>query len=132
MAITDIEVWLGRPLPQPYRSFLAQTDDDFLASNARTLVYGTVSIVERNTTFESKTYCPGHVAIADDSGGSALVVSLDDGSIHCVDMGAMTPDCFRPIASSFEAWVKSGFPPNKSLHPTAATPGAMESQSGGG
>jgi hypothetical protein len=110
VTIEDIETWLGHPLPEPYRSFLAGTAENFLAANDRTLVYGRASIVERNETFEAQTYCPGHLAIGDDSGGSALVLSLADGSVHSVGMGAMTPDCFEPVAPSFAAWADAGFP----------------------
>lgn len=110
VSIEDVEAWLGRPLPEPYRSFLSRTADDFLAGNDRTLVYGPASVVDRNEMFESKLCCSGHVAIGDDSGGAALVLSLADGSIYSVGMGAMTPECFEPVASSFEAWADAGFP----------------------
>jgi hypothetical protein len=108
--VEDIEAWLGRTLPEPYRSFLAGMLEDFQAPNDRTLVYGRDSLVERNETFESKTYCPGHLAIGDDSGGSALVLSLGDGSVHRVGMGTMTPDCFEPMAPSFGSWADARFP----------------------
>jgi hypothetical protein len=108
--VEEIEAWLGRHLPEPYRSFLAGATEDALASNDRTLVYGCESVVERNETFESKAFCPGHVAIGDDSGGSALILSLDDGKIYSVGMGTMSPDCFEPIAPSFAAWADAGFP----------------------
>jgi hypothetical protein len=107
--IDEIETWLGRLLPEPYRQFLAGVTEDFVAGNDRTLVYGRASVVERNETLESKEYCPGHIAIGDNSGGSALVLSLDDGSVHTVDMGAMAPDCFEAVAPSFAAWAAAGF-----------------------
>lgn len=106
----EIEAWLKQPLPEPYRTFLAGTAESFLAGNDRTLVYGRNAIVERNDTYEARAYCPGHLMVGDDSGGSALVLSLDDGSIHSVGMGAMTPDCFEPVALGFAAWADVGFP----------------------
>ncbi len=36
--------------------------------------------------------------VGDDSGGAALVLSLTDGRIRSVAMGAMTPDWFEPVA----------------------------------
>lgn len=108
--VEEIEAWLGRPLPEPYRSFLAGIVEDFLAGNDRTLVYGRDSVLERNETFEAKRYCPGHLAVGDDSGGVALVLSLDDGRVHSVGMGSMTPDEFKPVALSFVAWAAAGFP----------------------
>ena len=106
----DLEASLPLPLPAPYRAFLSSTPASFLAKNDRTLVYGLDSVLERNQTFETHLYCPGHLAIGDDSGGRAIVLSLEEGSISAVDMGAMTPDSFEPIASSFSAWVDAGFP----------------------
>ena len=110
MTVEEIEAWLGRALPEPYRAFLTVTAEDFLARNDRTLVYGRDAVIERNDSYESKTYCPGCLMIGDDSGGAALVLSLADGAVHRVDMGAMTPDCFAPVAPSFTAWAEAGFP----------------------
>lgn len=109
-SLEEIETWLGRPLPEAYRTFLAATAESFLAANNGTLVYGRNDVVERNDTYQSRTYCPGHLMVGDDSGGTALVLSLADGLIHSVGMGSMTPDCFEPVASSFPAWQAAGFP----------------------
>ncbi|AWM37586.1 SMI1 / KNR4 family protein [Gemmata obscuriglobus] len=108
-SLEEVETWLGRPLPEPYRSFLAGTAVSFLAANGRTLVYGRTAVMERNDTHESRAYCPGHLMIGDNSGGVALVLSLADGQVHSVGMGAMTPDCFEPVAQSFAAWQAAGF-----------------------
>ena len=110
MTVENIEAWLGHPLPEPYRSFLAQTAEGFLAANDRTLVYGRADVVERNDTYESKEYCPGHLMVGDDSGGTALVLSLADGRVHSVGMGVMTSDDFKLVAQSFASWVEAGFP----------------------
>ena len=48
--------------------------------------------------------------VGDDSGSAALVLSLADGRIHSVGMGAMTPDCFELVAPDFTAWADAGFP----------------------
>lgn len=110
MATTEeIEAWFGQPLPEPYRSFLGGTAESFLAANGRTLVYGRSDIIERSDTHEAREYCPGHLMIGDDSGGSAFVMSLADGRIHSVGMGTMTPDCFEPVAPSFAVWADAGF-----------------------
>ena len=108
--IEEIEVWLGRPLPEPYRAFLAATPAHYLAANDRTLVYGRDCVMERNETYESRKYCPGFLMVGDDSGGTALVLSLDEGCVHSVGMGAMTRDCFEAVAPNFAAWVEAGFP----------------------
>jgi hypothetical protein len=108
--VEAIEAWLGRRLPEPYLAFLAATPTHYLAANGLTLVYGRDCIVERNDTYESRKYCPGHLMVGDDSGGLAFVLSLDDGSVHSVDMGAMTPNCLHAIAPDFAAWIDAGFP----------------------
>ena len=113
-SLAEIESWLGQPLPEPYRNFLAATALSFLAANDRTLVYGCDALVERNETYESQAYCPGHLMVGDDSGGAALVMSLADGSIHQVGLGSMTPDCFELISGSFDKWAAAGYPHGQS------------------
>ena len=108
-SLEDIEAWLGQALPEPYRSFLQRHPQSQWAADDRTLVYGRDVIVERNDTYESRQYCPGHIMVADDSGGVTFVLSLKDGSIHAVDMGAMTPDCFDAVAPGFAEWAEAGF-----------------------
>jgi len=106
--VEDIETWLGRPLPEPYRSFLAATPRHYLAGD-QTLVYGLDNLVVRNETYRSRDHCPGHLMVADDSGGSAVVLSLASGILHRVGMGAMTEDCFKPVARDFAEWASRGF-----------------------
>lgn len=107
-SVDDIEAWLGRRLPEPYRSFLTATPDEFLAGD-RTLVYGRDSVVERNETYQSREYCPGYLMVGDDSGGSAVVLSLTGGTVHRVGMGAMTEEWFESVAPGFTEWVSRGF-----------------------
>ncbi|MGL6075850.1 MAG: SMI1/KNR4 family protein [Fimbriiglobus sp.] len=109
-SLERIEAWLGQPLLEPYRSFLVRNAESFLTDNDEILLYGVNAIAERNDTYQSRVYCPGHLMIADDGGGLAFVLSLMDGSIHSVGMGAMTPDCFSLVAANFAAWQASGFP----------------------
>lgn len=109
-SLEEIEIRLGLTLPEPYRSYLEKNNESFIASNGLTLIFGRDTIIERNTTFESKRYCPSYLVVGDDSGGSAFVLSLSDGMIHSVSIGAMTPDCFEDVAPSFEAWANAGFP----------------------
>lgn len=106
--VEDIEAWLGQPLPEPYRSFLAATAE-YRSESISTLIYGRESIQERNETYECREYLPGHLMIGDDSGGSAIVLSLATGELHRIGMGAMTEEFFEPVASEFAAWEASGF-----------------------
>lgn len=107
-SVEDIEAWLGRRLPEPYRSFLSTTTHHFLAGD-RTLVYGRDNVVERNQTYQSQEYCPGYLMVGDDSGGSAVLLSLTGGTVHRVGMGVMTKEWFEPVAASFTDWVSQGF-----------------------
>jgi len=104
-----LEAWAG-PLPRYYRQFLFDHPAGF--SGDSVLLYEIGSVIERNECYETKKYCPGHITIGDDSGGSAIVVSLQDeaGSVFLVGHGYMSPDGFEPIASSFQDWLGQGCP----------------------
>ena len=108
--LADILDWVGQPLPDHYQRFLAETQEAVLATNDRTLVYGRDELIERNDTCEVAEYCPGNITIGDDSGDMQIMLRLGDGSIHRVDVGAMTVDCFETLADSFEEWRVRGFP----------------------
>jgi len=108
--LTEIVDWVVQPLPEQYQRFLAETPESVMAANGRTLVYGRDDLIERNETRQTAEYCPGNITIGDDSGSSAIMLRLSDGSIHRVDVGAMTPDCFEALADSFEEWRALGFP----------------------
>jgi hypothetical protein len=110
LALASVETWAGRPLPYHYRAFLLEHPAGI--SGDVVVLYGIEQIVERNQTYETKKYCPGHVVVGDDGGGDAIVLALDDevGRVFLVDHGAMTPDCFHPVASSFRQWLQQGYP----------------------
>jgi hypothetical protein len=105
-----VEAWAGGLLPTYYRQFLL--DHPAGVSGNRVLLYEIDAVIERNDTYETKKYCPGYITIGDDSGGRAVVVSLQDeaGAIFLVDHGCMTPDGFEPIAPSFRPWFEQGCP----------------------
>lgn len=109
-ALASVEAWAGRTLPDHYRVFLLNHPAGI--SGDLVLLYGIDNVVERNETYETKKYCPGHVTIGDDGGGNAVVLALDDevGCVFLVDHGAMTPECFHPVASSFRQWLQQGCP----------------------
>jgi hypothetical protein len=100
----------GGQLPEYYRRFLRGHPDGVHGDIV--FLYGLDDVVERNTTFEVKEYCPGHIAIGDDSGGRCIVTSLADsrGVLFLVDQGDMTPGGFEPLASGFDAWLSEGCP----------------------
>lgn len=74
VTIDDIQAWLGAPVPDGYRQFLADHPDDFTASDL-VLLYGRSSFMERNETYQTKQYCPGFVTIGNDSGDMEFRVS---------------------------------------------------------
>ena len=108
--LADILDWVAQPLPDHYQRFLTETPKGVLATNNRVLVYGRDEFIERNDTCEVAKYCPGNITIGDDSGDMQIMLRLSDGSIHRVDVGAMTVDCFEALADSFEDWQARGFP----------------------
>lgn len=107
MTLDKIEKWVGQPLPQPYQTFLDGLPLERSVGEL-VLLYGREIFVDKNEQLETKTYCPGFVTIGDDSGGRQFILSLDDGRVSLVDAGAMTPDCFHPVADDFGSWLSSG------------------------
>jgi hypothetical protein len=76
------------------------------------LLYPLDYVIERNETFETKIYCPGYIAIGDDSGGRAFVISLGDPecNLFVVDLGSMDPDDFDPMNTTLDPWVEAKCP----------------------
>ena len=107
MTLKEIERWVGQPLPDPYRTFLG-VQEESLPVGDFVLLYGRRDFVERNETTQVKEYCPGHVTVGDDGGGPQFVLALHDGRLFLVDAGAMTPDCFHPVADDFALWRADG------------------------
>ncbi len=107
--LDPIERWIGtEQLPEDYRSVLAGMVEEWPVGEGG-LLYTAAHLVERNETFESRLYCPGHFIIGSDGGGRAIVVEYATGAILIVDHGTMTPDCMEGVAPSFAAWHASGF-----------------------
>lgn len=71
-----LEAWLGRPLPAAFVAALEQHGGRLVEPGL--LLYAADELLERNRAFETSLYCPGYLAIGDDSGGRAVVMALDD------------------------------------------------------
>lgn len=106
--LLSIEAWAGRPLPSYYRAFLLAHPRGLQGELA--CLYGLDIVLERNVTYEVRTYCPGYFALGDDSGGRAIVAALDDehGRLFLVDHGDMTPSGLVLLADDFETWLAGG------------------------
>jgi len=109
-ALEAVLAWAGGLLPSYYHRFLL--DHPAGISTNLVVLYELEAVIERNDTYQTKEYCPGYITIGDDSGGRAVVVSLQDeaGAVFLVDHGCMTPDGFEPIAPSFRPWLDQGCP----------------------
>jgi hypothetical protein len=105
--ITELEAWLGLRLPEMYAQFLRGHFEKMFGDGV--LLYSVEDLVERNSVYETKVYCPGHIAIGDDSGGRAFVIPLEEwmGSVFVVDHGDMTKDGFALVATNFYDWIKN-------------------------
>ncbi|MDN3238043.1 SMI1/KNR4 family protein [Pseudomonas sp. WAC2] len=108
--IDAIEAWAGVPLAHQYRALLASHGGQFVGDLVR--FYTADEIIERNDCYEVQLYCPGYLAIGDDSGGRAVVISLQLSSspVFIVDHGSMTPEDFYLVAESLPSWVSEGCP----------------------
>ena len=68
------------------------------------MIYAPEDVAERNQTYEVAEYLPGHLMVADDSGGRGVLVD-EGGVIWICDMGAWDMECREPLASSLVQWV---------------------------
>lgn len=109
--IESIEAWAGAKLPEAYKSVLGGCEAGVFHDPV--LIYPAADVVERNRTFETTEYCPGHIAIGDDGGGRAVVIGLGDHQtcpVFVVDHGSMSPASFEMVAADLAAWVGAGCP----------------------
>lgn len=100
---SEFVAWLGYPLPPQYEEYLRSVDGGE-TTIGDVLLYGADLLKERNETYEVKLYCPGDFTIGDDGGGRGVILRVNDGSVHLVDHGAMTPDCMTQLSGSFREW----------------------------
>lgn len=108
--IAEVERWLGTALPIEYVIFLRSHEEDLIGEQV--FLYPAELLIERNETYETKLYCPGYLAIGDDSGGRAVVIPMGQplGKVYLVGHGTMSPSDFEPLPMSFSAWVKEECP----------------------
>lgn len=108
--IAAIEAWANQALPREYSRLLQTQGGKFVGPSVR--LYGADEVIERNQTYESKLYCPGFIAIGDDSGGRAIVIGIGhtSGPVFIVDQGSMSPEDFVQLADSLELWGEQGYP----------------------
>ncbi|UOD33065.1 SMI1/KNR4 family protein [Massilia violaceinigra] len=102
-AIEQVEAQLGMRLPDAYRELLACANG--IRFDNGLVVYPLDDVIERNQTLEVGDYAPGYLAIGDDSGGQAVMLSLASGAVLLVDMGSMDPDAVAPISQSLPSWI---------------------------
>jgi hypothetical protein len=108
--LLEIEQWLGSPLPGAYRQRLPRFGDGTIGDQVH--LYPIDLIIERNEAYESKKYCPGNLAIGDDSGGRAVMIALDDATcqVFLVGHGSMDPSQFRPVSMRLAEWLEAACP----------------------
>jgi hypothetical protein len=108
--IDAIENWLGASLPSRYVDFLLTHTEQIFGDEV--LLYPADYLIERNETFETKTYCPGYIAIGDDSGGRAFLIPINKpvDTVYMVGHGYMSPKGFRALPLGFEQWLSEGCP----------------------
>lgn len=103
-----LETEIGLSLPSDVKNLLTSADGLLLGNGLK--LYSSAELGERNRTFETKRYAPGYLAVGDDSGGRAIVISIDDERVFIVDQGSMDPDDMEPLGSSLEEWILAGSP----------------------
>ena len=108
--LATVESWVGAPIADSYRSFLASHGGQFVGNFVR--FYSVDELIERNECYQTLQYCPGFLAIGDDSGGRAVVMSqrMVPPTVFLVDHGSMSPEDFELVSDSLLDWVNSGCP----------------------
>ena len=111
--------WAGNELPEEYVALLMARGGQFCGELVR--LYDVDEIIERNETYETKTYCPGFLTIGDDRGGRAVVIASRraPSPVYLVDHGYMSPDGFATVASD-DCPVHLAFGNTTTLEPTVA------------
>ena len=109
--INAIEKALGIVLPGAYRTFLLQeqlTADRPIGDLL--LLYGTNSLLERNTTCEVQKYLPDYISIGDDSGGQAICLhgGDDDETVYITGYGALDTGSMAVLSDHFTTWIQQG------------------------
>lgn len=113
-AILQIERHFRLPIPQVYLDYLAGHDE--MLRDDGLLLYGLDYIIERNMTFGVQQNVSEFLAVGDDSGCALVVIRFGDdaASPFLIGSGALVPnmplDLLRPLADSWEAWARQGFP----------------------
>jgi hypothetical protein len=109
-AIAEVERWAQCTLPAAYRELLPSFAETIVGEQV--LLYPLDMVVERNETYQTKIYCPGHIAIGDDSGGRAAMISLTDPEcrVSLVGHGSMDPDDFVPLSMTLRQWLDAECP----------------------
>lgn len=110
VAVADVEAWVGQPLPPMYRALLPTFRDAIIGEQV--LLYPLEYVIERNETWETKKYCPGYIAIGDDSGGRVLLISLSspDCFLFWGDTGFLDPNYFKPLDVVLRDWLAAKCP----------------------
>jgi hypothetical protein len=103
LCIDELEVSLGRKLPDYYKKLLLEING-FILENGIT-IYSSKDLYERNQTFEVDEYAPGYLLIGDDSGGLAILINMENYALYIVDQGIMDPDEMEKISNSLEEWI---------------------------
>jgi hypothetical protein len=102
-----VEAWLGATLPAEYAKFLKSHTGSIIGEQV--CLYSVTSLIERNETYETLTYCPGYLAIGDDSGGRAVIILLADPlkDVYLVGHGDMDLNGFKLLPLPFSEWLRS-------------------------
>lgn len=108
--INDIEKALGVVLPGAYRHFLLQEQLTTDRIGNLLLLYGTNSLLERNTTYAVQKYLPAYISIGDDSGGQAICLhcSSNDEKVYITGYGALDTGSMAVLSNNFTDWIQNG------------------------
>ena len=105
--IANLGNQLGFALPDSYKTLLEFTDGLLLDNGLS--IYPIDLVKERNETFEITTYCPDHLLIGDDSGGTGILISRIeiDPVVVKSGFGDLVPP-YEIVAKTLSTWIEAG------------------------
>lgn len=117
--IAQIEEWAGTKLPDSYRALLLAHSDQGIVLSQKSLqnsgailssdvvFYPVQSVIEMNEEHQTKTHCPGYLAVGVSNKGNLILISLAPGTatVFMSKGNILDPKEFHIIDTSMSDWI---------------------------
>jgi len=106
--LTLLKNTFGSDVPTELEALLSRANGLGLQNGI--VIYACHEVAERNATYQVDKYIPGFIAIGDDSGGRAILLSQFQPQVFLADYGSLDVDEIQAIANTLREWVEGGCP----------------------